>query len=363
MSSDALPRLPRRIPDAESETQLLQIRREAESRGRVEGMGIRPAGAPFPQASPQTGYYGIHLLKEPQWKPTVPLYFFLGGAAGSAAVIGAVCDWLDRDPDMAQHARWLAMGGAMASSALLIEDLGRPSRFLNMLRVFKVQSPMSMGAWTLAAFGAFSTASAFAKAAERRLGRHFPIQIVGNFSQFFSALFGLPFHNYTGVLIGATAIPVWNQNIQTLPIHFGMSGVQAGVSLLEMMGHQDSRALNLLAIVSALWETWEGFHLETRQEAALKPLKQGVSGWITRTGGVLSGPLPLCLRILGGSSSRVRRWAAISGILGSLLTRYGWIRAGSSSAQDWRLPLQIPEEQSAASQEPQALEQELRSAA
>jgi hypothetical protein len=263
MSNEALPRIPQRIPEVDREAQLLEIRRKAESRGRVEGIGIRPPGAPFPQASPQTGYYGIHLLKEPQWKPTIPLYFFVGGAAGSAAVIGAVCDWQDRDPEMAQHARWLAMGGAMASTALLIEDLGRPSRFLNMLRVF----------------------------------------------------------------------------------------------------HEDSRALNLLGIGSALWETWEGFHLETRQEAALKPLKRGVSGWITRTGGVMSGPLPLCLRVLGGGSQRIRRWAAISGILGSLLTRYGWVRAGRSSAQDWRLPLQIPEEQSAADKEPEAFGQELKSAA
>jgi hypothetical protein len=341
MSGQALPGIPQPRSQREKEARILDIRREAEQRGRVETAGVRPAGAPFPQASPQTGYYGIHLLKEPQWKPTIPLYFFVGGASGSAAVIGAVCDWLGKDPDLAQDARWLAMGGAMVSSALLIEDLGTPSRFLNMLRVFKVQSPMSMGAWVLAGFGGFSTAAAFAKAVERRFGSRFPISLAGNFGQFFSALFGLPFHNYTGVLIGATAIPVWNRNIQTLPIHFGMSGLQAGVSLLELMGHRDSRALNMLGIASTLWETWEGFHLEGRREAALQPLKFGPSGWITRAGGVLSGPIPLVLR-LGGK--RMRKWAALSGIAGSLLTRMGWVQAGKSSARDWRLPLEIREQ-------------------
>lgn len=320
---------------------LLEIRRQAETRGRVEAGGVHPPGAPFPQASPQTGYYGIHLLKEPQWKPTVPLYFFVGGAAGSCAVIGAVCDWLGRDPDLAQDARWVAASGALASTGLLIDDLGMPSRFLNMLRVIKVQSPMSMGAWTLAAFGAFSTAAAFAKAAERRFGRSFPVSIIGGFSQFFSALFGIPLHNYTGVLIGATAIPAWNRNITNLPIHFGMSGLQAGVSILELMGHSQSRALNILGISAGLWETWEGFQLEGRDHAALKPLKHGASGWITRTGGVFSGPVPLALRLAGGNSSRIRKWAAISGILGSLLTRYGWVEAGKASARDWRLPLEI----------------------
>jgi hypothetical protein len=337
-----------RIPDAASEAQLLEIRRQGETRGRVQGAGVRPMGAPFPQASTETGYYGIPLLKQPQWKPTIPLYFFVGGAAGSSAVIAAFADWLGHDPELAQTARWVSFGGALASGALLIEDLGRPSRFLNMLRVFKPQSPMSMGAWALAAFGGVASASAFANALERRFGRSLPITIVGDIGQFLTAVLGLPFHNYTGVLIGATAIPVWNRNVTTLPIHFGMSGVQAGVSILELLGHRNNRALNSLGMGSAAYEILEGLNLERRADPVLKPLKNGVSGWITRVGGVMSGPLPLALRVLAGSSGtarsrKLRKWAAISGILGSLLTRYGWVQAGRSSAQDWRIPLEIPQ--------------------
>ncbi len=338
-----------RIPDTASERRLLEIRRRAETTGFVPERGIRPAGAPFPIASVETGYYGIHMLKEPQWTPDIPLYFFVGGAAGSAAVIGAMADWLGKDRALARSARWVAFGGAVVSSALLIHDLGRPSRFLNMLRVFKVQSPMSMGAWTLAAFGSAAGANVFAKEAEQRFGSSFPISLIGNFGQFFSAFFGLPFHNYTGVLIGATAIPVWNKNVGTLPIHFGMSGVQAGVSILELLGHVDSRALNSLGTGSAVYECLEGFHLETRSDAALKPLKHGASGWVTRAGGVMSGPLALALRLLAASSGErrsrtLRRWAAVCGIAGSLFTRYGWVYAGRSSARDWRLPLDIPAE-------------------
>lgn len=338
-----------RMPDAASEARLLEIRRQGETRGRVEAAGVTPIGAPFPKASPETGYYGIPLLKEPQWKPTIPLYFFVGGAAGSSAVIAAFADWLGHDPKLAQTARWVAFGGAMASMALLIQDLGRPSRFLNMLRVFKAQSPMSMGAWTLAAFGSVAAASAFANAAERRFGSSPPISVVGDAGQFLTALFGLPFHNYTGVLIGATAIPVWNRNVATLPVHFGISGVQAGVSILELLGHSNSRALNSLGIGSGVGEIVEGLTLEHRTDPALKPLKRGVSGWITRVGGVMSGPLPLVLRVFAGSSGtarsrKLRKWAAISGILGSLLTRYGWVYAGRSSAQDWRIPLEIPQD-------------------
>ena len=119
--------LRQRVPDTASEARLLQLRRVAESRGAVVERGIRPAGAPFPRASVETGYYGIHLLKEPQWTFEIPLYMFIGGASGSAAVIGGVADWLNKDRALARDARWLAFGGALASSALLVSDLGRPS--------------------------------------------------------------------------------------------------------------------------------------------------------------------------------------------------------------------------------------------
>ncbi len=332
---------------ANREERLQEIRRDAELHGLTTAKGVRPAGSPIPRASEETGYYGLSLLKEPQWRWEIPLYFFTGGAAGSAAVIGAMADWVGDDHELAKHARWLAVGGIGISSALLIADLGRPSRFLNMLRVFKPQSPMSMGAWILAAFGSMATASAFAKAVQDRWDA-LPVRIVGNLAQAGAVAFGLPFHNYTGVLIGATVIPTWNKNIKTLPIHFGMSGVQAACSLLELAGHDDSRALNYLALLSAAWETYEGVHLETRNERELTPLKKGLSGVITRAGGVLSGPLALALRVAAvtrGSkrSKSLRKWAALAGITGSLLTRYGWMQAGRASARDWKVPLEIEE--------------------
>jgi hypothetical protein len=335
-------------PERPSEARLLEIRQEAERRGRIEGAGIRPEGAPFPKASPETGYYGVHLLKEPQWNWAIPLYFFVGGAAGASSVIATAADWVGDDFDLARKARWLALGGAGLSSALLIYDLGKPSRFLNMLRVFKPQSPMSMGAWCLAAFANATAAATFADLVRDRFGNSLPVRLLGSAARGASSLFGLPFSNYTGVLIGATAVPVWNHNVETLPIHFGASGLQSACSLLELWGFDDSRALNMLGVGAAAYETWEGFHLESNFDRVNDPLKHGTSGWITRIGGVLSGPVPLVLRILGGSSGsstsrRMRRMAAWSGVAGSLLTRYGWMRAGHSSAQNWRIPLEIPE--------------------
>ncbi|MGC2108111.1 MAG: NrfD/PsrC family molybdoenzyme membrane anchor subunit [Candidatus Korobacteraceae bacterium] len=327
------------------ENRLLEIRREAEKKGRVEAPGIRPAGAPFPIASPETGYYGVPLLKEPAWTWQIPIYFFAGGAAGSAAVVGLVARWIAHDRKLARDCRFIAAAGTAASSALLISDLGRPARFLAMMRVFKPQSPMSLGAWTLAVFGTFSAAAAFAELLKERFP-FLPISLAGDVAEGISALAGLPFSNYTGVLIGASVIPVWNENVASLPIHFGMSGLNSAVSILELMGHQN-RALNTLGMGASAIEVIEGHHIETTRKPAMGPLKHGRSGLITRLGGVLSGPVPLVLRVAAAFAGRrrarkLRKAAAISSLMGSMLTRVAWVHAGHVSARDWRLPLDVP---------------------
>ncbi len=331
--------------DPAREQRIIEIRNEAERKGRVQAKGVRPEGAPFPVASPETGYYGIPMLKEPQWTWEIPVYFFVGGAAGSAAVIGTMAHWTGSDFKIARDCRYIAAAGAVVSSALLISDLGRPDRFLNMLRVFKPQSAMSMGAWALAGFGTFTGASAFAQWLSDRSGIG-AIKIIGNVAEGFACLFGLPFSNYTGVLIGASAIPVWNEFVSTLPLHFGMSGLNAAVSVLELLGHDRSPALNVLGLLASGVEAAEGVRIETNPRVVTEPLKHGYSGWIIRTGGMLSGPIPLGLRLASlftprETSRKLRRIAAASSIAGSLITRMAWIEAGHASARDWRLPLEI----------------------
>lgn len=336
-----------RVSDTSKEQRLLEIRHEAERRGEVKAIGIRPSGAPpFPQASPETGYYGIPLLKQPSWTWEVPLYFFVGGAAGAAAVMGAIADYSGADRKLVHDARWIAAAGAVISPALLVTDLGRPARFLNMLRVFKPQSPMSVGVWTLLAFSGAAAATAFAGFLEERYGPSLPLAVIENAGQAASLAFGLPFSNYTGVLIGATTIPVWNQNVGELPIHFVASGVGAAVGLLELMGNDRSRALQALGMEAALFECLEGLRIESRDDSHLDPLKHGLSGWMVRTGGVLSGPVPFLLRaasLFGGKqrSRELRRWAAMAAVAGSLVTRFAWVQAGHASARQWREPLGI----------------------
>jgi len=335
-----------RIPDEASEQRLYEIRREAERRGEVKNAGGRPSSAPFPKASPETGYYGIPLLKRPQWTQEIPLYFFVGGAAGAAAVVGAIAHYTGANRQLVRDARWIAAAGAVISPALLVSDLGRPERFLAMMRVFKPQSPMSVGVWTLLGFSTAASATAFADFMQKRYGSSLPLRVLENAGTAASLAFGLPFSNYTGVLLGATAIPVWNQNVGDLPIHFGASGLSAAVGILELMGHRKSRALQALGLGAAIFELWEGMRIEGRTHQHLDPLKHGTSGTLTRAGGMLSGPVPFALRAVSAFSSRersssLRRWAAVSAIAGSLITRIAWVRAGHASASDWRQPLEI----------------------
>src|SRR5262249_61943385 len=94
-------------------------------------------------------------------------------------------------PEIVRDARWIAAAGGAIAPPLLIADLGRPERFLNMLRVFKVQSPMSIGAWTLVAFSNAAGASAFADLIDRATGGRVPVRVLGNAAETLAAAAGL----------------------------------------------------------------------------------------------------------------------------------------------------------------------------
>src|SRR5205823_13420790 len=138
----------------------------------------------------------------------VPVYFFVGGAAGAAAVIAQAARLTGSKPELVRDARTLAAIGAILSPALLISDLGRPSRFLNMLRVFKIKSAMSVGVYIVTGFSNVAVAAKVAQAAGARFPG-WPLRLVENLAGFTAALLGLGMASYTGVLVGATSIPVW----------------------------------------------------------------------------------------------------------------------------------------------------------
>jgi len=262
-------------------------------------------------------YHDLPLLKKPVWTWEVPTYFFVGGAAGAAAAVGFAAQVGGGGEAVARDARWIAAIGAGLSGPLLIADLGRPERFLNMLRVFKPQSPMSVGAWTVAAFGAAATAAVI-----------IPNKPLRNAASAVAAGTGLVMATYTGVLLGATAIPVWKQNVKLLPVHFATSSLGSAVSLLELRGHRGA-ALNSLGLGAAIFESAAEVALHGAKEKESLPIRRGRSGTIARVAGALSGPIPLLLRLLGA-----RKLAAVSTLAGSLATRIAWVEAGKASASD-----------------------------
>ena len=342
-----LPRGSAGNPVKPRELRLQQIRREADEKGRIESAGVQPLNAPFPLASPRNGYYGMPTLKAPAWTWQVPAYFFTGGAAGAATVIASVAKMTGEDPRLIRDARLLAAIGGVISPALLVADLGMPSRFLHMLRVFKIQSPMSVGSWTLVVFSSSAAGVAFLSSIKKKTGHlNGTIRSLENAAEFVSVLSGVVLSTYTGVLIGATTIPVWHKNVGLLPVHFATSGLATASAMLEFSGHENV-ALNSIGLATALGETAIGTIIELRRDPALRPLKEKKSGWLTRIGGLLSGPLPLLLRLLslGGGQERrkkLRKAAAVSSVAGSLITRFAWMQAGNASAEDPTIPLELP---------------------
>ena len=313
-----------------NEQRLDQLRQQAWKEGVVAGKGVDVAGGPIPR---KPGYYGQPVVKPPVWTWQVPLYFFFGGIAGMSAVIasGAI---ISHHFDLALAAMWIAaITGAVLSPILLIMDLGRPHLFLNMLRVFKHRSPMSMGAWILSAFGACAVPGLIVFELHAR--QVFPgtldqlLRVAAGIFVFGSAIFGTLLATYTGVLIGATTIPAWFLHRTLLPIHFGTAGLGSAAALLELLGHRIP-ALNFLGFYAAGVETVLLIWLSLdKHGAADRAIHEHAAGWLIRIGEILNGPLALVLRLFGFIP-----FGAISFLVGALVSRFGWIAVGKVSGSD-----------------------------
>ena len=116
-----------------------------------------------------------------------------------------------------------------ASFLLLILDLGTPSRFMNMMRHFKFWDPMSIGAWMLGVFGLFAFVSSALSlvggegvAPVRRV-----VSLVGTIAGFFIAA-------YTGVLLSATALPLWRE-ARLMGALFLASGASTGMAAISLL--------------------------------------------------------------------------------------------------------------------------------
>jgi formate-dependent nitrite reductase membrane component NrfD len=197
-----------------------------------------------PRQKPST-YYDRPIVKPPVWKPEIPFYFFFGGLAGASAVLAATASFAGR-PALARRAWAGAFVGVTVSPLLLIKDLGKPSRFLNMLRVFKITSPMNVGAWLLLANGgAASLAAGLNLLDEDRRG---------GAPEVLAAVLGAPLATYTAALVTHSAIPAWSEARAEMPFVFAASATAsaAGAAILTVPADEaePARRLGIAAAIA-----------------------------------------------------------------------------------------------------------------
>lgn len=289
-----------------------------------------------------SSYYGRPVVKAPPWGAPIGLYLFVGGVAGASALLGAGAALTDR-PALRRNARLTALAAVAVGTPALIEDLGRPERFLHMLRVLKPTSPMSLGTWILSGFASGAGVAAAAEI-DRLLGERLPLgplrpvlRCAEGPAAAVSTVLGAPLAAYTAVLLGDTAVPTWQGARQGLPFVFVSSAALAasGIAMITTPVAQagPARVLAVLGVagdVLAMHRTTESMHpLEA------EPLETGSAGrklrWAERlavAGGVAT--------LLGGRN----RWIAAAGgaalATASALTRFGVLEAGIESVKDPR---------------------------
>src|SRR5204862_1923423 len=192
------------------------------------------------------------MLKMPGWEMSIVWYFFLGGIAGGAYFTGAIVDnfGATRDRSVARVGYLLSLPLVAACGVLLIVDLGVPLRFMNMMRHFKFWDPMSIGAWAVGAFGAFTFVSSVLSftSSESLAALRRKIALVG-------MLFGFFLAGYTGVLLSNSAMPFWGDS-RLMGALFLASGGSTGMAAV---------ALIMFLTGAAAGESWHQIEVGDRQ--------------------------------------------------------------------------------------------------
>jgi formate-dependent nitrite reductase membrane component NrfD len=301
----------------------------------VEAITTRElAVTPSPGEDPT--YYDQPMLAEPVWKWAIPTYFFVGGLAGATSAIGAAAELIDakRLGSLVRAARWIGAAGDATSAALLVYDLGRPSRFLNMLRVFRPTSPMSVGTYILSASGAANTTAILFGPRDGFLGR------AGTVASITGGVLGLPLAGYTAVLLTNTAVPAWQGASRTLPYLFVASAMASSGALLSMLplGRRADAIARRYALAGQAGELIASFAVARelgRVPVVGRALHHGVAGALWTTAKVL-GASALALSLPRSRSRAMRFAAGALGLGAALATRFAIFQAGKASARDPR---------------------------
>ncbi len=276
-------------------------------------------------------YYGRPILKVTRWRePHLPAYLFLGELSGAAAVMGVAAGATGR-PGLVRTGRVVAAAAAAAGAAFLTAELGRPERFLHMLRVAKLTSPMSIGSWILVSHSALTSAAA-ASSVTGLLGP------LGTAAAAGSAVTGPLLAAYPGVLLANTAVPAWHSSYRELPLLFTggalTAAAAAGLAVAALTGDQaDVSPSQRLALAGAALECGAEFMLERRSDLVAEPYHTGEGGKLLKyaRAATMSGAL------LGLAARRSRAAALASAALlagGGLAAKFAVHRAGVESARD-----------------------------
>ncbi|WP_206051610.1 NrfD/PsrC family molybdoenzyme membrane anchor subunit [Nocardioides ferulae] len=286
-----------------------------------------------------TSYYGRPIVKPAPWEADIPAYLFAGGLAAGSSLIAAGADLTGR-PALRRTGRLGALGALGVSMFALVHDLGKPSRFYNMLRTAKLTSPMSVGTWILSLYGPWAGLAAAAEGTRllpESARRRAPVALLGRLDRptgVLAAVFAPPVAAYTAVLLSDTATPSWHEAFRELPFVFVGSGAAAaaGLGLLAAPVHETGPVRRLAAGAAALELVME-HRMEQSMGLTAEPLHHGKVGRLMRAakGLTAAGAVGAAL---GG---RHRGLAAASGLAllaGSACTRFGIFEAGQASARD-----------------------------
>ncbi len=289
-----------------------------------------------------TSYYGRPVVKPSPWKNEIPAYFFLGGLAAASSLLAAGADITNR-PGLRRVSRIGALVSISGGAYALVHDLGKPTRFVNMLRVAKPTSPMSVGTWLLTAYGPFAGVAGGAELLQL-VPRLRALQPLADFAArpagVLAALLAPGLASYTGVLLSDTATPAWHAARRELPFVFAASaGVAAGG--LGMLGAPVAEAgpARRMAVGGAVLELAIAQRMEHSMGISSEMLRSGKAGLLMNAGRALTGGGVLGA-VIGG---RRRAIAALSGaafLAGSACTRFAIFEAGQASARDPRFTVE-----------------------
>jgi len=286
-----------------------------------------------------TSYYERPIVKAAPWTHDIPAYLFLGGLAAGSSLLAAGAAATDR-PALARTSRLGALAGISLSLVALVHDLGRPSRFANMLRVAKPTSPMSVGTWLLMAYGPMAGLAGAAElsAALPPVRDSLPGKMLGAVSTpagVLAAGLAPAVAAYTAVLLADTSTPSWRAAYRELPFVF-VGSAAAAAGGLAMIGAPVAEAgpARRMAVGGALLELAMEHQMEQSMGITAEPLHAGQAGRVMRASKVFTIAGAVGAGLLG---RRNRIAAAVSGaalLAGSAGTRFGIFEAGQASARD-----------------------------